>query len=112
MISRIPEEQVEVEGKEKEDSSKENNVFAWVRGWFGFSPISVPRYKTDLHRSAYGRHTKELQLRFSCLYLSEIIKSFHLQRQHTDKQLEGLKQSCLLTCTVMRIIVLSCRSAF
>lgn len=33
-----PEEQVEVEGKEKEDGSKENYLFAWVRGLLGFYP--------------------------------------------------------------------------
>lgn len=94
MVSGIPplphpEEQVEMEGKEKEDGSKENYLFGW------FLPISALRYKTDLQMSIYGRYTKELWLCFSCLYLSETIKSFHLQIQHTHKQLEQLKQSCL-----------------
>lgn len=110
MVSGIPpsrsEERIEVEGKEKKHCSKGNYLFAWVRSFVWFLPIS------DLLMSTHGRRTKELRLCFSCLCSSEVMRSSHLQRQRTQAIGRVKAELSPLTCTATQVTVLSCTSAF
>lgn len=95
-----------MEGKKEKHGIKGNYLFAWVRSFVWFLPIS------DLLMSTHGRRTKELRLCFSCLCSPEVTRSSHLHRQRTRAIGRVKAELSPLACTATRVTARSCTSAF